>query len=116
VAEIDGLSITRLHPNNTGGAKSLLAWDCSRKSKSSQSLSPPPKDSEEAVEGGGGVEDGRFLIKGYHWSDQKQKQYAGVCPYGISEAYERYDAVAENKKKEAALSPKSLGSFVAKQK
>lgn len=57
-------------------------------------------------------EEGRYLIKGYHWSEQKVKQYAGVCPYGISEPYERYDP--EEAKKKSSGTPKSLGSFVKK--
>lgn len=112
VPEIEGLSIKRLS-GKSNGTQSLLAWDTKRKApRQDQSLSPQPNQ-EEVAQRSNNAEEG-FAIKGYHWSEQKMKQYGGTCPYGISDPYERPDAAAERKKKEGGTAPKSLGSFVKK--
>ena len=115
--EIDGISIRRETPKPSG-AKSLLTWDSNRKkvSQGNRNLSPPPNQENNSTTKSANSQEeaGRYLIKGYHWSDTKSKQYAGTCPYGISEPYESYNGEEEKKKRQASGTPQSLGSLLNK--
>jgi hypothetical protein len=93
---VDGLSLRRT--NSAAGSKELLHWAIPRSSLSLLwSLTPPPLPRRKQApsydtppkyrskitivdEEDGAADETAFLHKGYHWSDGKKAQYAGLHP------------------------------------
>ncbi len=108
----DGFSIKRFHKNDS---KSLLAWDTRRKAKTQQAAEEPSVESPSGESTASAEEAGRYLLKNYKWSEQKKKQYAGLCPYGVSEESPRPNNASAAGSSSASPSkgkPVSLASLV----
>lgn len=74
----EGVRLKRVSKNDS---KSLLAWDVARKTTSTVSRTVEAPQEVRQSE----MPDELYSMKNYKWSDQKKKQYAGVCPFGIAE-------------------------------